>query len=1164
MFLYIRLMKARKGAPIGTRKKFGERWYVKTDKGWRYDPRGEGRKGEQAPTLEDFKKQRDAERQQKVSSIVKMAQEGKSTKEIAEKHNLSHARIMQHISAARKSGVNIAKRKRAGKEKVNVYEAYNFTGSELGAAQRSSIRKDSKGWQDAAKQGYYEYENAAGGQAQRIQVARASITQHPTTNYIPKNLGGALRQHQADVVNLAMKRYVDDDKASMLCTSGPQPLYSKILTPSGWRTMGDLKKGDKVIAVDGTHATILETFDKGRQYTYSVFTSDEGRMFCTDEHLFSTSTLEELRKWRVGKGEKSSVKPLSVIRQNLYKFGQANQFIPIASLPKFNKVNLPLDPYLLGFLLGDGCISRPHGIRISTADQESLVELGRIIEPLDLVIKHEKNYDYRISTPFRTVGKKQENKILNKLRDLSLLGTNCDTKFIPPIYFLASSKDRLSLLQGLMDTDGYVSGRDYKGKGSSSLSFCTVNDALADGIIELVRSLSGVAKKHIYKSGHHSKSKGKGRGWIYVVSITLPSEVLPFRLSRKLAKYNPIKITRTSPHRSIIKVVPTGKLESVKCILIDHPSHLYITDDYIVTHNTGVGKTRSEIGLAATYLAHNKGKVLIVTENDRIMAGGMAGDAKAMNTKMMPVKKLQDLDQGDGIYVTTYRDLKIIQEKFGDIGLVVFDEAHNMKNTDMSSKAKLGVELMSKAKHNALFTATPIDKPAHLDYICQANRLNFKEVMRDLGYYRSSQGWGTNLDAEQTADRLDAFFSSMTKQGGMVKHEIPLQGLELGMTTVKLTATQQSKYDAAYEKMQNQLAVAEPREKGLLKAKWLMRIRSFLEEAKIDHTVKSIKDQLAEGRQAILFATSINDRAVTGDAKDFSISEDQFDNIKEMIKGSGGKISSKECVTLAGFYDVPVQSVEAINEGKEYDDVADLTDNLDPAEVKTKFSSGSLNEIQKRLKKEGIEYASVFNSNKEAVQQIKDFQAGKLKVVLTTPASGATGISLDDTTGKSPRTAIMMSSPFSACDFIQIAGRVHRLTTKSQSRVVLLSTDTEVETWNKGIIANKLTRLGASVKGDVETMSIEDLEKCENLPPEQAKKFMEAKKAKGLQMAAAAPSFKMNVDKYQLTKAQMDQMKQEKEAASAKRKAARAAKKPQQPMKKSFTWSYVLSLVRKL
>ncbi|MGH2639927.1 MAG: helicase-related protein, partial [Rhabdochlamydiaceae bacterium] len=349
-----------------------------------------------------------------------------------------------------------------------------------------------------------------------------------------------------------------------------------------------------------------------------------------------------------------------------------------------------------------------------------------------------------------------------------------------------------------------------------------------------------------------------------------------------------------------------------------------------------------------------------------------------------------------------------------------------MKNGAQSKKAIKGIDLMKDSDHTALFSATPLDKAQHLEYLCSAYRLNFREVMGWLGYKKMRFMWQTNQPAMITAQKLDAVFAELTKRGLMVKREVPLKGIEMGINTVDLTPDYKSRYDAAVEKMMYQVSRAESREKGLLKAQWLMKIRAVLEESKIEHAMTELKDSLSKGRQVVLFATQVNDRYLKQAHSDHLI----------------------------------------------------------------KYTEGTLKKMASLLKEEGIPFAPIYAGNKSVVENVKKFQSGEVQVVLTTPQSGGTGLSLDDTSGNKPRTAVIMTSPFSASDFIQMPGRIHRLTTKSKSEVKLLSTNTDVDAWNRGIIANKMITLGGTVKGDYEKLNIHDMEKVEMMKPNEAKRYM--------------------------------------------------------------------------
>ncbi len=470
---------------------------------------------------------------------------------------------------------------------------------------------------------------------------------------------------------------------------------------------------------------------------------------------------------------------------------------------------------------------------------------------------------------------------------------------------------------------------------------------------------------------------------------------------------------------------------------------------------TGAGKTMEEIAMAETYRTQAPGAtVFIVTESTRIVSNAFLKDGATLKVGMNFVTKGDEI-KGPGIYVMRYMDLVAMKDKFPQCNLAIFDEAHNLKNPRISAKAKLGLKLMGSARNTACFTATPIDKPSHMQYICDSYNLDHKKVMKFLGYAKVNVAghkiWGTNSSATEVAERLDAVFRTFTEQGLMVKREVPMDGMDLSFQTADMAPDMMTRYEKAIGDMKTDIDSAEPKAKGLTKAIWLMRIRGMLEEAKIPHAINAVDEALKKGRQVVMFATRVNDTL-----------------IRQMAQETGSK--------------------QAVAKAEEF----------------IKFATGTLKNMGEQLKAKGIDFTPVFGADKHAIQGIKDFQAGKTKVLLTTPQSGGTGISLDDQVGNAPRTMVMMTPPFSAVDFVQIMGRGHRLSTKSRTETVLIGTNTYVDQWNRGIIANKLTTLGASVKGDYEALSVEDLETVENMDPQDAAKFL-SEKHKALKANQSVP-----------------------------------------------------------
>ena len=355
-----------------------------------------------------------------------------------------------------------------------------------------------------------------------------------------------------------------------------QPLDAKLLTPNGWIRMGDVQIGDQVIGSDGKPHDVIGVFPQGKKPIYRVTFNDGGTTECCDEHLWSVQTM-----WGKWAGRPYRTQSLRQLMDHgiqdaagNYKFG-----IPVVDTIEFDEKELPIDPYLLGALLGDETIlSSP--IAISSADEE-ILELVENLLPSDVSLHQqaESEYDYRITTGFNSGG--VSNTLTKSLRNMDLMETKSHTKFIPKEYIYTSSKNRMALLQGLIDTDGSV-----KGKSRTTASITTVSEQLANDIQQLVRSLGGLANINLIYNGERRKDK-----LAYVVTIKLPPHLngQEFRLTRKLDDFQ-VRDKFKDPRRTIRNIEYVGEKEA-QCIRVDVEDSLYVTDDFIVTHNTSVAIT---------------------------------------------------------------------------------------------------------------------------------------------------------------------------------------------------------------------------------------------------------------------------------------------------------------------------------------------------------------------------------------------------------------------------------------------------------------------------------------------------------------------------------------------------------------------------------------------
>jgi len=350
-----------------------------------------------------------------------------------------------------------------------------------------------------------------------------------------------------------------------------QPLDSKIYTPQGYKLMGDIKQGDIVIGSNGQHINVLEIFPQGKKDIYKITFSDGSYTECCDDHL-----------WNIGanssKNPKFITKPLKDFKDNLKaKSGQNKYKIPILSSPiNFETKNIPIDPYTLGCLLGDGSITKGVSPSFSTNDIE-ILEYFLLPENYNIHKCKGDNYDYRLSSNNRN------NILTQHLEDLELLGTKSSTKFIPSIYKYNSEEIRLEILRGLLDTDGDIGTHP---NNTCRINFNSVSINLINDVIELVNSLGGTttSPRICRKKGEISTWNGqiiKNNYDCLRINLILPPHINPFKLKRKANLYK----NTTNIYRTIDKVEYIG-IKEAQCILVDSEDHLYVTDNSILTHNT--------------------------------------------------------------------------------------------------------------------------------------------------------------------------------------------------------------------------------------------------------------------------------------------------------------------------------------------------------------------------------------------------------------------------------------------------------------------------------------------------------------------------------------------------------------------------------------------------
>lgn len=360
-----------------------------------------------------------------------------------------------------------------------------------------------------------------------------------------------------DKISLAPKRYtILGGQTSM---GKAQPLTSNVLCLDGWKRMGEIQIGDELSSVDGAPSRVIGVFPQGEKAIYKITFSDGRVVRCCGDHLWQTH----------GPGrDQSRVMTTDQISDALSKRSyQGRLKVPLFE-GEFGCVSaLPVDPWLLGVLIGDGALTK--GACFSTPDAEILMRIQQTVG-WDSV-KSRGGYDYSITTP-----KGKSNPVLDALKGLGLLGRRSEERFIPDQYLTANKAARLELLRGLMDTDGWV-------ETFGAVRFSTSSKSLADQVRALVWSLGGVCSISMKRPKFTHKGEAKVGQDHHVLNIRHKDAGEFFTLIKKKRRCNRVK-----PVRLTIKSVEADGYEEAQCIAVSHPSHLYITDGFVVTHNTAL------------------------------------------------------------------------------------------------------------------------------------------------------------------------------------------------------------------------------------------------------------------------------------------------------------------------------------------------------------------------------------------------------------------------------------------------------------------------------------------------------------------------------------------------------------------------------------------------
>lgn len=362
------------------------------------------------------------------------------------------------------------------------------------------------------------------------------------------------------------------------------PNNTLIPTPQGFKKVGDIQVGDYLFGQDGKPTKVLATYPQPEKKEIWKITFSDGRVAeCCGEHLWEY-------RYESHRGKAYRVEDVQTIYSRVQKLknglkdssNKGYRFhIKINEPVEYVKKDLSVDPYIMGLLLGDGSFrytKENKALTFSSKDDELPNKIAKILGKYRSYKSSDFNYNYT----FKPLDNLKHNLWVEELlKDYpELWQLKSEDKFIPQDYLLGSIEQRFDILAGLLDTDG---GIDEKGR----VSFTTISPRLRDQVIELCRSLGMVANYLVDK-----RTKKYTTGECYRINIQCKKELKPklFKLIRKReVAFNyslSEKRNEYKDHLAIVNIEKTEEKTDMTCFTVDNTDHLFLMNDYIVTHNT--------------------------------------------------------------------------------------------------------------------------------------------------------------------------------------------------------------------------------------------------------------------------------------------------------------------------------------------------------------------------------------------------------------------------------------------------------------------------------------------------------------------------------------------------------------------------------------------------
>lgn len=434
-----------------------------------------------------------------------------------------------------------------------------------------------------------------------------------------------------------------------------------MLTTDGWKTMGDLQPGDRVFAPDGTPTRVTfvsPVFE--RHACYRLRFADGQEIVADEDHLWSVND-------QYAPGKKRVLDTKALYKRYITGNRGLNErrfSVDVAKPVEHQERAVPIHPYVLGLWLGDGSTTDSS---ITTADTETVDR----IRSLGYRVEHRASYG-----PFGY-------RIFGLSPLLRLIGVLGD-KHIPDMYARGSIEQRLELLRGLMDSDGYIE------EGRPKCEFTSVNIRLATDVLELVRSLGYKATMTTGRATLNGRDCGPKYRVYFHTFLDQPS---PFHLTRKTARVRPLRQTTKCRTNKIIKIQRVRSVPT-KCIGVEHPTHCYLAGRGLIpTHNS---ELMAAIVLACMFVEPKYQGQYYVVARDKGMAHIIFDKAKTMILRDPMLRRACTI-KNDVIIVNETGakfqvlpgDRKSVEGKHADVCLI--DEYHVHKDNGIYNAMTSGM-----------------------------------------------------------------------------------------------------------------------------------------------------------------------------------------------------------------------------------------------------------------------------------------------------------------------------------------------------------------------------------------------------------------------------------------------------------------------------------------